>query len=638
MNEQTRWIIFIVLSMTILFYFQIEASKKEAERRKWLAQHAEVQEAPPTATPRIITAEGVEALEASLIAAAEGAVVVPEDDVEGWRGAERVTLNNGRVLVEVSAWGGRIENWETIDPFYATNYKHQIHVLGNAEALPEDFGDPMIMDYPGRRGIPRRPLELSLIINGRNQNRINSMLWTLERSDLPDGTQSVRMVSPEVEGLRVVKVFTLPPDSFRAEVSVRVENRSDSNMRFENNGMGLGLTAWGTGLGEWHRLGDYFDFSKVLYRNDRGGHEVAAEQLPFIEPIEGLKWAAVANRYLLAGVMVSEGTALSGIRASVPSDFRAQAHFPTPYILEAFGAPFTLRAGAFAEFDFTIFAAPQSPEILREIGGEHELNRALFHNSWNWFRALCLGMLWLLYFFHDWLGSWGWAIMGLTVLMKLITHPINHRALRINAQFQREMAIIKPQLDAIKEKYKDDYQAQMAAQQRIMREHKINMMAPLQGCIPTLLQIPIFFALYWILGRSVALRGEPFLWINDLSMNDALIQNVILGFDLNVLPFLMVITQIIAMRISTQSANLEPSQKMLFYFMPAMMLFFLYNMAAGLFVYWVAQNIWQIGHTMLTNKEMQHTVEVAKAQEVAQAAAAPPSGTSLRERRHKGKR
>jgi YidC/Oxa1 family membrane protein insertase len=231
------------------------------------------------------------------------------------------------------------------------------------------------------------------------------------------------------------------------------------------------------------------------------------------------------------------------------------------------------------------------------------------HDSWNWFRAICLGMIWLLEFFHGWVGSWGWAIVALTVTMKIITHPINHRALRINAEFQRQMAKIKPELDALTEEHKDKPQEKMMAQQRLMKKHGINPFAPMKGCFPMLLQIPIFFALYRIIGQSISLRGESFLWIDDLAAPDALVQDVIFGMDLNLLPLLMVATQILSMLLSSRATATDPNQRMIMFIMPIMMLLFLYNFASGLFVYWVAQNCWQIGHTLLTNKEVEHEAE-----------------------------
>jgi YidC/Oxa1 family membrane protein insertase len=157
----------------------------------------------------------------------------------------------------------------------------------------------------------------------------------------------------------------------------------------------------------------------------------------------------------------------------------------------------------------------------------------------------------------------------------------------------KEMQILAPKVEELRAKYKDNPQKLNQETLALYREHKVN---PLGGCLPMLLQMPILFALYQVLMRSVALRGANFLWIKDLSMPDRLLilpfSIPVLGNELNILPILMTIGMFVQQKVSTVSSSSSSAQqqKMMMIIMPVMFLVFFYHLPAGLVLYWVVNS------------------------------------------------
>ena len=201
-------------------------------------------------------------------------------------------------------------------------------------------------------------------------------------------------------------------------------------------------------------------------------------------------------------------------------------------------------------------------------------------------------LLRLLNFLHDHVyANYGVAIILLTIIVKIVFWPITHKG----TESMRRMASVQPLMAEIREKYKDNPQKMQQAMMALYKEHKIN---PIGGCLPMLVQIPVFFALFVVLRTAIELRFASFLWISDLSAPERLIEFgfalPLLGWDaLNILPLLMTATMIIQMKVSPAAGDPQ-QQKIMMIMMPAMMLLFLYNFASGLALYWTTQNILMI--------------------------------------------
>lgn len=204
------------------------------------------------------------------------------------------------------------------------------------------------------------------------------------------------------------------------------------------------------------------------------------------------------------------------------------------------------------------------------------------------------GIVWLMRFLYQYIGNYGWVIITIAVSFKLVTWPLN----QMQAKSMKRMSRLKPEIEGINEKYKDD---PTEKQKRIMELYKKHNINPAKGCLPMLIQLPVFIALYSAFSESVELWRSPFIWwMTDLSQPDTIyvIKNLFIlqNFHVNILPLVMVSTQLLQQLTTTMSA--DPQQKMIMYFMPLIMIFFFWNMPSGVTLYWTVQNVitilWQV--------------------------------------------
>ena len=203
------------------------------------------------------------------------------------------------------------------------------------------------------------------------------------------------------------------------------------------------------------------------------------------------------------------------------------------------------------------------------------------------------GIIWLLRVIEGMVGNYGYAIIIIAVGWKLVTYPLN----QMQAKTMKKMSALKPDMDVINEKYKDDPNERQKKIMEVYKKHKIN---PAKGCLPMLIQIPIFIALYSAFTESIELWRSPFiLWMKDLSEPDTIMTlnlGIVNALPLNILPLLMVASQFAQQKLTTVSS--DPQQKMLMYFMPLIMIFFFWSMPSGVTLYWTVQNIisvlWQV--------------------------------------------
>ena len=166
----------------------------------------------------------------------------------------------------------------------------------------------------------------------------------------------------------------------------------------------------------------------------------------------------------------------------------------------------------------------------------------------------------------------------------------------------RKMALLSPKMTEMREKFKDDPQKMNQEVMKLYKEYGVN---PLSGCFPMLIQIPIFFGFYSMLGTAIELRNSSFLWVHDLSQPDTIAH--VLGFPVNVLPIVMAGTMVWQMIITPKTG--DAMQQRIFYFMPVIFLAFCYNYASGLALYWTTQNIFSIVQLYLTRNKPLPTLE-----------------------------
>ncbi len=245
------------------------------------------------------------------------------------------------------------------------------------------------------------------------------------------------------------------------------------------------------------------------------------------------------------------------------------------------------------EFAFSIYAGPKDYAGLSELG--HEQNKVMQFGVFWWISE---PLSWLLNKLHGFLGSYGLAIIVLTILIKLILWPLTAQATRS----QKKMQSLQKPMSKLREKHKGNSQKLNQEMMKFYKEHKVN---PFAGCWPILIQIPIFLGMFWMLRSAAELYGQSFLWASDLSEQDHVSQ--VQGFSLNVLPILMVITQWFQMKLNPMQMGPELSDAQrinakMMRFMPFMFLIFLYFFSSALVLYWTIQNLMTILQTLITKK------------------------------------
>ena len=357
---------------------------------------------------------------------------------------------------------------------------------------------------------------------------------------------------------------------------------------------------------DYEKIGaDKFSHSSGFF--GLGGHDAAREIPVYASRENPFGWVAVTNQYF-AGILTFPPAARPSVSQIVA--------FPEPLKNVAPDAPLKNGVVAYArlevpalapgqrfDLEMPYFAGPKEYVRMAALCGDvpgvdHvvQFTRLFGFIGIDW---LCKILVYAMNTIHDILPgsawSWGWAILVMTLIVKLITWPLTmaqQRSAKKMQQFQEPMK-------QIREKYKDNPQKQQQEMMKLYREHKIN---PLAGCFPVLIQIPIFFGMYCAFQTCAELRLQGFLWIPDLSMPDVVPGfETLWGFPVHILPILMGATMILNMRL-TPMPNSNPGQKQMFYAMMVIFPVICYSMPSALTLYWTMQNIFTMFQTWLVRR------------------------------------
>jgi len=311
------------------------------------------------------------------------------------------------------------------------------------------------------------------------------------------------------------------------------------------------------------------------------GGELEAEQSYGLDEIVFHKgvvsWAGYADHYFLAAFYPDQPTELSFVAdPSTPGSVEAQLW----------------NEIADGRVAYNLFIGPKRIRMLGELG--HALDRAV---DLGWFTVVARPLLEFLFLIHRVTGNYGWAILLLTIAIRVVYYPINKKQVGAMKAMQR----IQPELKKIQEKYKDDRERLNKEMIETYRRHKVN---PMSGCWPMLLQIPVFIGLYNALMQAIELRHAPFFgWITDLSQPDRLGSLPIPFVEppgIPVMTLLMGASMIIQQRMTPSMG--DPTQQRMMMLMPVFFTVFFVNMPAGLVLYWFANNVLMIGQQYMTNR------------------------------------
>ncbi len=277
--------------------------------------------------------------------------------------------------------------------------------------------------------------------------------------------------------------------------------------------------------------------------------------------------------------------------AGQPRDFRTTKVATNQYAIAMVTNLGELAPGAAKTVDATLYAGPQEEYKLAALAPGLDLVK-----DYGWFRILSQPLFWLLDKLHGVLGNWGWAIVALVVLLKLAFYSLNAAAYRSMAK----MKAINPRVMELRERYKDKPQQMQQEMMRIYKEEKVN---PVGGCLPILVQMPFFIALYWVLLSSAEMRNAPWIgWIKDLSAPDTLFGTLPwLNMPVGLLPILMLGSSMLQVALGAKPP--DPVQARMMWMMPLAFGFMFFFFPAGLVLYWLTNNILSIAQQWHINRK-----------------------------------
>jgi YidC/Oxa1 family membrane protein insertase len=434
---------------------------------------------------------------------------------------------------------------------------------------------------------------------------------------LTETATGVRAEKELPNGLRLTKEFT-PSSNYLVHVTMRWENTTNIPVMLpaqewvvgtsaplgpDDDGHAVGIL-WYDGNKSHETLTPYFD-NKTL------GCFPGTPRAEYRNGSSNVVWVSAQNQFF-AMIAMPEAPAqqVVGRVVTLPRPTEGRFSFadsaPRRGVETVVTYPVAiLEAGKDLEQKVNLFIGPKEYKTLASIGGQYG-NNADQAMGFGFFGFFSKGLLLIMNWLHTALSiPYGWAIIVLTILLKIAFWPLTAASTR-SAQ---KMAAIGPQLAELKEKYKGDPAKFSQKQMEFFRENKIN---PVAGCLPMLVQLPVFFGLFMMLRTAIELRGASFLWAIDLSKTDTLfiIPGISFipflstpeGLPFNVLPLLYIATAIWQTHITPMSPTMDAMQQRLMRWMPLMFLLFLYNFSSGLALYMTVNNLLTILQTWLMKR------------------------------------
>ena len=308
------------------------------------------------------------------------------------------------------------------------------------------------------------------------------------------------------------------------------------------------------------------------------------------------KWVALKNRFFVAA-FCSSTAANEGFEATVERDTASATYRP-----DAISARVRLSEDL-GDRTTVFFVGPKKQTLLWDLG----MRDVMEFGMW---RYLCYPLVWVLNLFHALIPNYGVAIILLTILVRILFWPLTHKS----TVGMKKMQELQPKMKALQAQFKDNPQRLQQETFALYKAEKVN---PMSSCLPMLIQIPVFIALFNVLRSAVELRYAPFLWISDLSEPEALFASWFPFGGLNILPIAMAVTTALQSAF-TPSTGDKSQQRMMMIFMPAMMLFMFYSFPSALSLYWFLSNVFSIVQMALIRRATarEHAAQVVVPDEV----------------------
>ena len=398
-----------------------------------------------------------------------------------------------------------------------------------------------------------RALDCGLTIAGKPVDLLPVVFAVTEQSE-----RSVTFSAALAGGVTVSKRFTALPDQPGFDLAVGLQAP-------ENAGLGSTYSvSWGCGLNSTEKdlKLDQREFAALAL----AGKEYAVFKLDKLRKMDedtitngDIEFAGVRTKYFAALIVPPAGASVAERHTITPG---------TDHIV----SPLVLKTDRTASQDFKVYIGPIAHTMLKAVHPDLE---RVADTGYRWIQPISRGILWLLLALHTAVANYGLVIIIFSVLMKLVFFPLTYQGLKS----MRHMQQIQPMLKKIQDQWKNDPGRTNQETMALYKKHGVN---PFAGCLPFLIQMPIFFALYSVLANTIELRQANFaFWITDLAVKDPY--------------YVLCVLMGIAMFFQQRMNPVDPKMKAMTYMMPAMMVFIFSNLPAGLNLYWLVNNILSIG-------------------------------------------
>lgn len=387
------------------------------------------------------------------------------------------------------------------------------------------------------------------------------------------------------EGIEVKNIYEIDPGSYLIKQRFEIMNNGNADVVYTIN------INWVNKLEQKGRGGDSRYFISLISDKLKKVNKDPKETVEFSGEV---KWFGFSRKYFMTTLLPEIGGSTT-IRISPTNEKntdRALYTYPTEII----------KTGKSTIKSWQVYLGPKEYSILKAIG--FELDRAV---DYGWASFISIPLLKFLRFLNEYINNYGISIIVVTVVIRLFFLPLTIKSMVSMKKVQVKMESLKPKINALKEKFKDDKTKQNSELMKLYSSHGVNPLSSLGGCLPMLIQIPVFFALYEVLLRSIDLRHSSFLWISDLAEPETLFTIPFIGIPFRALPLLMGLSWFISQKMTPMTApasdQMQLQMKMM-QFMPIIFTFMFWGLPSGLILYWTVSNILSIGQQIYVNRKV----------------------------------
>lgn len=499
-------------------------------------QYFFVSEPPQLAGTQLSAEKNVKAEETAPVAAQPAAGVAPVATAQSDAPGRDIIVETETIKAVMNTKGAAIKSWAL------RSYKDKVKGGAPVELVPA-----------GRE---------QLRITDDESKGSENITFTPDKESLKDaGTITFTALRPD--GIRVLKTFTFSQAGYKAQVKTSYENTSTSTITVKPV-VSLSMRSKVEERAELYHELAYLSGKEVkhLYADTLKEEKVGSGKID---------WTFLGDKYFVTAVLPKRNTDIEVHSNKIGEDiFEARI---TPQFLQ-------LKPGESKGEEYEIYFGPKDVDILKAAGSK--LERAI---DLGFSDLVAYPLLLLFKWMYKVVPNYGFVVILLTVIIKLVFWPLSQKSYKS----MKDMQKIAPLMEQLREKYKDDKEKLNREVIELYKRQKVN---PLGGCLPMILQMPVFFALYAVLGGAVELRHAPFiLWITDLSVKDPYY----------VTPLLMGATMFIQQKMTPASGG-DPTQQKVMMFMPVIFTFMFLNFSSGLVLYWLVNNVLSIGQQYYVNK------------------------------------